>query len=248
MCVLFGALALSEREQIPVRLVWHPDWHCEACFEELFEPIESRWFKVVTGTFLDRPSSHRELYLPQVLRLPFYRKQIKLFHPERHGTLADALRKWRSLYINTGFQIAPYGAEQIKRLRPIPELQQQIDKTVATFPENIIGVHVRRSDNLWSTDVSTDEAFIEAMNRYPEAKFYIATDDTDVKWRLRETFKGRTLAQEAFSIDEAVVDLFCLAHTRRVIGSYWSSFSDMAAEISGIPLEIAGKSQNTDAQ
>ena len=69
-----------------------------------------------------------------------------------------------------------------------------------------------------------------------------------MKWRLRETFKGRTLAQEAFSIDEAVVDLFCLAHTRRVIGSYWSSFSDMAAEISGIPLEIAGKSQNTDAQ
>lgn len=247
--VLFGALAVSEQQQVPTRLVWHPDWQCEAYFDELFEPLENQWLKVVTGTFLDRPSSHKELYLPQVLRLPFYKKQIKLFHPERHGALADAVRKWESLYINSGFQIATYGAEQIKRLRPIPELQQQIEKTVAAFPENIIGVHIRRSDNHWSTDVSTDEAFIEAMNRYPEDKFYIATDDTDVKWRLRETFKGRTLAQEtdglrdnAFSIGDAVVDLFCLAHTRHVIGSYWSSFSDMAAEIGGIPLEIAGKS------
>jgi len=251
--VLFGALSLSEQEQVSVRFVWHPDWQCEAYFEELFKPLDSKWLKIVAGNFFDLPSSHKELYLPQVLRLPFYRKQIKLYHPDRHGVLADIVKRNHSVYLNTGYQIAPYGAEQIKLLQPTPELQEYIDKTVAPFPDNIIGVHIRRTDNKWSTDVSTDEAFIEAMNSYPEAKFYIATDDEEVKWRFREIFKGRTFAQEtdgrrdnAFSLGEAVVDLYCLARTRRVIGSHWSSFSDLAAEIGGIPLEIAGKPQDTD--
>lgn len=250
--VLLGALAVSEREQIPTRFVWHPDWQCEAYFDELFEPIESPWFKIVTGTFLDRPSSHKKLYLPQLLRLPFYKKQIKLFHPDRHGPLADALHKWGSLYTNTGYQIAPYSMEQIKQIRPMQELQECIDKTISRFPKNIIGVHIRRSDNHKSCEISTDEAFVNVMEQYPEAHFYIATDDEEVKWKLRETFKGRTLAQEtdgrrdnAFSLGDAVVDLFCLAHTQRIIGSYWSSFSDMAAEIGGLPIQIAGKSSES---
>ncbi len=246
--VLLGALALSEECQVPTRLVWHPDWQCEAYFDELFEPVESRWLRVVTGSFFDRPSSHKELYLPQWLRVPFYRKQIKLFHPERHGVLSEIVKQYKKVYINTGFYIHPYSTAHIQRLRPIPELQSQIDATVARFPKNIIGVHVRRRDNTWSKDVSTDAAFIKAMEQYPDATFYIATDDEEVKWRLREAFKERTLTQEtdgrrdnAFSIGDAVVDLFCLAHTKRVIGSYWSSFSDMAAEIGNIPLEVAGK-------
>lgn len=246
--VLFGAIAVGRATQTKVRFVWHPDWQCEAYFDELFQTIESPWVQVVNGTFLDRLSSHKELYLPQVLRLPFYRKQIKLFHPERHGSLVQNLQKYKSLYINSGFQIAPFSTDEIKLLRPLPELQQRIETIVRNFTDNMVGVHIRRSDNSWSTSVSTDEAFIQAMEKYPSARFYIATDDEQVKWTMREHFKGRTLAEEtdgrrdnAFSIGDAVVDLFCLAHTKRIIGSYWSSFSDMAAEIGGIPLEIAGK-------
>ncbi len=253
--VLLGALALSERDKVMTRLVWHPDWQCEAYFDELFEPIESPYLKIVTGTFFDLPSSHKELYLPQVLRWPFYKKQIKLFHPQRHGELSDVVRKCGSLYINSGYEIAPYGKEQIDRLRPLGELQETVGKIVANFGKDVIGVHIRRADNKWSTDVSTDEAFIKAMQCYPDARFYIASDSDEVKWKMREQFKGRTLAQEtdarrdnAFSIGEAVVDLFCLARTTRVIGSYWSSFSDLAAEIGNIPLEIAGKDAESDKE
>ena len=37
----------------------------------------------------------------------------------------------------------------------------------------------------------------------------------------------------------AVVDLFVLSKTRRLIGSYWSSFTDTAAELGNLPLTIA---------
>lgn len=251
--VLLGALAISEQEKIPTKLVWRPDWQCDAYFDELFEPVDSRWLEIVEGNFFDRPSSHKELYLPQILRLPFYGRQIKLYHPERHGDLVEIVKRNRRVYINTGYHIHNYTSEHIARLRPRSELQEQIEATVANFPENVIGVHVRRTDNQWSTAVSTDEAFVEAMNRYPEAKFYVATDDEAVKWRLREAFKDRIFTREtdarrdnASSLGEAVVDLFCLSRTRRIIGSFWSSFTDMAAEIGGIPLEVAGKLQETD--
>lgn len=245
--VLLSTLAFAEREQVPTRLVWHPDWQCEAYFDELFAPIESPWLRIVEGSFLDLPSSHKVLYLPQLLRLPFYSRQIKLYHPERHGALSEVMKKAGKLYLNTGFQVGAYDAAVIARLQPTEELQSRIDQAISRFPRETIGVHIRRTDNNWSKEVSTDEAFERAMEAYPQACFYIASDDEEVKWKIRERFKGRTQAQEtdglrnnAFSVGDAVVDLFALAHTQRVIGSYWSSFSDMAAEIGGIPLEIAG--------
>ena len=62
----------------------------------------------------------------------------------------------------------------------------------------------------------------------------------------QKAFPGRIVAQPVQSVrrdtlagmQDAVVDLFCLSRTRKLLGSYWSSFSDMAAELSGIPLQI----------
>ena len=39
-------------------------------------------------------------------------------------------------------------------------------------------------------------------------------------------------------MQDAVVDLWCLAATSLVVGSYYSSFSDTATELGGQPLEI----------
>ena len=36
----------------------------------------------------------------------------------------------------------------------------------------------------------------------------------------------------------AVIDLFCLANTNRIYGSYWSSFSEIAAQIKKAELVI----------
>ena len=37
-----------------------------------------------------------------------------------------------------------------------------------------------------------------------------------------------------------MVDFMCLAGTKRLIGSYWSSFTDMAADFYKIPVYIVG--------
>ena len=40
-------------------------------------------------------------------------------------------------------------------------------------------------------------------------------------------------------IQDAVIDLYSLANCRKLIGSYWSSFSEVAAQLRGIELVIA---------
>jgi hypothetical protein len=37
-------------------------------------------------------------------------------------------------------------------------------------------------------------------------------------------------------IQDAVVDMYCLAGCQKIIGSYFSSFSEVAAQINGIEL------------
>ena len=40
---------------------------------------------------------------------------------------------------------------------------------------------------------------------------------------------------------DARLDLYCLAATDKLIGSYWSSFTDIAADMRGIEKVIAGE-------
>ena len=39
-------------------------------------------------------------------------------------------------------------------------------------------------------------------------------------------------------IREGITDMYTLARTQKIYGSFQSSFSDMAAQIGGVPLEI----------
>ena len=74
-------------------------------------------------------------------------------------------------------------------------------------------------------------------------------DDKQEEAALREVFPDRILSNEdrclrRDSVDgmhDALLDLYCLASTRKIIGSYFSSFTDIAADMHKIPKVIAGE-------
>jgi len=62
---------------------------------------------------------------------------------------------------------------------------------------------------------------------------------------MEERFPGRVVVLEkdhsrenASGMEAAMIDLYLLARTRKVLGSYSSSFSQIASEIGGIPLDV----------
>ena len=88
----------------------------------------------------------------------------------------------------------------------------------------------------------------EAFNQ-----IFLCTDDEQVRQYFKKTYGNRLLTRQVeisrdslLGIQNAVIDLWSLAQTRRIVGSYYSSFSETAAEISGIPLDIIYQQPSTN--
>lgn len=254
--VVLSALFFSENSQSKVRLVWSKNQECFAHFEELFEPLQSEAFCIIPGQWWLTPVTRFNLHLPALLRLPFFDEQQKNFDPRQHGSLEQWVNQYPRLYLSTGYSLLDYPPAIAQRLRPVKALQQRIDAIVSRFTPHTIGIHIRRTDNAVSIAESPIEAFEQAIEEeiagHPEALFFLATDEDGLKQQLSQKFPGRILYQTTSagrdSLDgmcEAVVDLFCLAQTSQLLGSYWSSFTDTAAELGGIPLRIVRHNTET---
>jgi hypothetical protein len=95
--------------------------------------------------------------------------------------------------------------------------------------------------------------FAEKMSAYlarnPLIHFFVAADDFRAVELLRAEFPGR-IAHIPRECDDrttaclhySLADLVALARTRKIIGSSWSSFSEVAGRLSGGPLYLSGVS------
>ena len=131
------------------------------------------------------------------------------------------------------------------------EIAQRIDAMKQQLGTNAVGVHIRRTDNKPAMAKSSTDAFIHAMEREiaasPDTRFYLATDDLSEEETLRNRFPGKIISNETrdlsrdsiAGIKDAMLDLFSLAATDKIIGSYFSSFTDIAADMRSIPKIIA---------
>ncbi|MCC7380161.1 MAG: hypothetical protein IT255_12450 [Chitinophagaceae bacterium] len=132
---------------------------------------------------------------------------------------------------------------------PKKEIISRIDKITLQFPERIIGIHIRRTDNVKAIQNNSVADFRtridKELSENATAKFYLATDDSEVKQDLLKLYEGHIIINDAVlnrssleGLVNAVIDLWCLSRTKYIIGSFYSSYSEIAAEIGGIKLEI----------
>lgn len=255
--VTLSARHVSESAGRPVCVRWgEGDAECPAAFGSLFHSIDTPAFSVVGRPWRYAAVTRRNLHLPALLRLPLFDAQQKNFDPRRHGDMETWLRRYRRLYVSGCFVLKPYPPACAAVLRPLPHLQERIDALVSRFGPHTVGVHIRRTDHRLAMRESTDDAFRRAMRACVEAdggtRFFLATDDDALKQRLMAEWPGRIITQSSVAprhtpegIGQAVVDLWCLAATRRLLGSFYSSFTDMAAELGGIPVSIVREPAGT---
>ena len=251
--VVLSALYFSQHTEVPIRVEWSKHQECFAHFTDLFMPIETENFCITPMKWWHTPVERKNLHLPALIRLLLYNRQIKNFLPSKHGEVSLLAQQHPRLYLSTCYSIMDYPQEVARILRPTPDIQQEIDVITQHFAPHTIGVHIRRTDNKESISGSPTTAFIDAMKMEVEknrdVRFFVATDDVSVRALLQNTFPSRIITQEFHKchrdtlsgMKQAVVDLFCLSKTSKIIGSYWSSFTDTAAEIGNTPLLIAGR-------
>lgn len=245
-----SCLQIAEETDRKITVYWENNNDCRADFTELFQPVNLKWVNV--KLFTNRNwylsfSRKRNLYIPGILRSFIFTSQITGCSECLDTTIYKRIRGKRA-YIISGYSLTThYPLHQL--FKPIPELQDIIDRQITGFGESVIGIHIRRGDNQQSIQRNSMEDYIRFIKAElavrPETRFYLASDSLEIKQDLIGRFPDKILSRKAVleryslqGMKDALVDLWCLAATKRIIGSYYSSYSDLAAELGGIDLTI----------
>ena len=134
-------------------------------------------------------------------------------------------------------------------LKPSPQINAQIIGLKKRLTPDTVGIHIRGTDKRVSGFVPPIEKMIARMRAEvelnPDVKFFIASDGDKAKEAVVTVFEDRLITPLPLSNTQrdtlggqqgAVVDLFGLAATSRIIGFRNSSFATLAALIGNKPL------------
>lgn len=246
------AIAVAMKYNCPITIQWNNSEGLKANFNELFKPINvsnvelkenRKWIYSINGT---KDFLVRKLFLKLMFEQIVFNYSIY-----RDGEIYDILKKkyHKNLLLVSCYPMClEYKLHGI--FTPQDDIQKRINNITSQFSKQTIGVHIRRTDNIESINSSPIEVFINKIKKEIEkdesTKFYIASDDKSVKQELLAMFPDRIITimddTDRNSLDGmkfAVVDLFCLSKTKKIIGSVASSYSQVASEIGNISIEYA---------
>lgn len=243
-----------------LKVIWFKDKGLNCRFDQLFQHPTDSIITIREATFCDliledRPRKKNFFlpWLPEHLKYDacIYEQQATLLFYDRFDYAAWARN--RRVYLASCVYFHPQPDDKLFKLfKPIASLQQRIDACSEYFNEHTIGIHIRRTDNIASITQSPTELFIKQMEEIvehqPDTTFYLATDSEEEKQTLRQAFGNRIItsphAAERHSLSgmqEALIELYMLSRTSRIIGSMQSSYSETAAQIGRIQCEFINK-------
>jgi hypothetical protein len=217
-----SGICAAEDLGVPLVISWPWEVTCAATFKDLFEPVPkieiSEMHNYRARMCLSPADWEREKTHSEIII-----KSYGQFHQ------SDPERWLRTL----------------RSLKPREEFLGPVKKLIVG---NVVGVHIRRTDNKVSCEKSPTAAFIAEMKKYPsDIRFFIATDDTKEWYTLLNTFSAARLIRATTNSSrdtsdgmcDAFIDFLCLAACKEILGSAGSSFSEMAAAYGGRPLRIS---------
>jgi len=247
-----SALALARRANVGLKIIWYRTPDFNASFERLLS-IESDTVPVKVEersamSNLTKLGIRLKETVQRACRMPTYLPADTGSGFDALAFIAQASR--RATYVRTHSRLIEepgmFGCFQ-----PVGVPAEKLAKLSKIGP-GTVGIHVRRTDNVKAIAKSPLSSFIDLMDAElasdPSTQFFLASDSVEVVNELQERFGNRVSLYEkrAYSrddpaaIEDAVIDLFGLAGCRKLIGSYWSSFTDTAHEIRQIDYVIAG--------
>ena len=266
---LISVIRLSKKLGRKLILYWPNTQHCGCRFKDLFEnsfpEINEEELKAIKkeGNYrlyrdiLDSKDDAEKYLLFKTWKFVLLPNEIpenfaKVFSSEsgknfdfEYDRIPEALRQELLIYIN--------------ELRP--KDQMFIDDFAEKHSlKDCVGIHIRKGDYRFTVDrrdkISTDEKFIRRMKEMPKSKFFLCTDSKETENKFKEIFgeqiitfpKGDRKRSKTISIQEALVDQLLLSKTKHILGSYLSTFTELAWWFGGCKakVEIIGETDTKE--
>lgn len=236
---LSSCLALSDVLEIPLVVCWEPHDHCDCYFEDLFEPT------LVTSDFPTIISNFKNSFLDVIYIVNNSRNTRVMYVDYLKKLKIISWEDYQEKYFNF-----------VRKFSLKKNIQKALDDFIDNnWTEDIVGVHIRRTDHgpyCPNADIlSTDSKFFQKIDQEISqgvSKFFLATDNAETQAIFKnrypdlfinycQEFNDSQLRQT--SVQAALMDLYLLSRTKKIIGSNRSSFSIYASELGNIPVEFA---------
>jgi len=154
----------------------------------------------------------------------------------------------RGQNIDLEYERIPIGSQEqylkyFNQLVPVKTIRDIIEEKVKEFTRYTIGVHIRRGDYMhgeYSYREMPITSFINIMDRQiknnAKTDFFLTTDCSATEALFKKKYKKKlfTYKKQSFSrqekkgLHDALVDLLLLSKTSYIIGSYLSTFTEVA--------------------
>lgn len=256
-----SAIALAKQAGIDLRVIWFRDWALHAAFRDLFVPrrLPER-VRIVEASasdllVFDRPRQ-KNFHVPALFQKLLFRSCLYEHQIDALRTQGFDFEDWvkkGNVYMASYLPFYAYPETLLHEMfRPVPQVEAVIGKRVAAFSAYTVGVHIRRTDNALSIEHSPLDLFFDCLDQelaaHSDLCIYLATDSEEVKQAMRARYGERIVCAESKAdrsttegIREGIADLWTLARTQKIYGSFHSSFSELAAELGNIPLKTVTK-------
>ena len=258
---------VANKAHIPMEVLWVSNNAAGAKWSDIFELPEDFVVKEESGHYKHEYYSakwyrnivhrvwawmHRYTWLP-------YNIVEKMDEDTSKEGLQRLFNQWiaqlqagKTLYISTGDYLGEN--YDVSFFRPIVTLQKEIDAFLPS-DKKVYGIHIRRTDNTWAIENSPLELFenriTTILKTEPNALFYLASDDADTIAHFQERYgaciltRPKTFGRNSVQgIQDAIIEMWLLSKTKKIYGSFYSSYSGMAAKIGNIDLEILKNNDN----
>jgi len=223
-----------------VLIYWPRGYNCDIHLNELINidnvrEIESKEFKRAKKKLTIHDYSFKEIPLEEFVIL----STSKFVH-----------------FPMKGFKNKEVIKKNLKKIHPKEEIVKKIDELNKIYNFNeLVGIHLRKGDWEYTSygimNISSEENFEEEIKKIlkinPSQKFLLCTGSKKTECKFIKKFGNKIIvipkhSQEfidpnykggPIQIKEALIDLMSLSKTKFILGTWGSSFTEMAWRISG---------------
>lgn len=256
---ILSAYQLAREIGSRLEVVWFKDKGLNAGFHDLFLPVKAEGFHLRDACGLDflrlQLPKGRNLHLTRLVQKGRFDVCLYETCTPVAGTPEElkAQLQGRQVYWATCYAHQAYPADMAARFfRPLPAIEKKVEQFSAQLGPVSMGVHIRRTDNAQAIEHSPIRLFFDRIDSFlahqPEGCIFLATDDQDTKKAMRQRYGQQLVCvpqpasrKTLSGVVDGLVDMLTLARCGQILGSWYSSFSELAAQIGGVPLEIVKK-------
>lgn len=257
MRAIVSGYTLALDTGMPLHVVWLRNHDLNCSFNTLFRPLGHN----IALTECSKADAWAKYNVPlkrNFFLSAFYQKRhfaprlydVELCRLKDDGEALQRRVSGHNCLIESGLSFYKTDKEWFRTLFvPTDEIAALVAQRCTAFTARTVGLHIRRTDNRVSIAESPLALFTQKiddeLSQHPDTLFYLATDSEEVKAELRSRYGARIFTSpvradrhSTAGMKEAVVELYTLARTQHFYGSYYSSFSDLAALLTNRPADI----------